>query len=116
MVSPELRHIVSPDLEPPALPAVPADCAVHFQAVIGPRGGEGAEAFAFIVATPAYLQRMPGPTWGRGHLIVPEFDWTVVVQAIAQLLARCARPTWDEVAAQLDRELHRQHEDGGARA
>lgn len=105
MIYPELRHIVS-DLVPPALPADPTDCAVRFQAWIGPLGGAGEEAFAFTVATPAYLVRELGPCWGRGYLLIEAFEWSVMGQALARLLAHCARPSWDEVTAELNKELH----------
>lgn len=105
MIQPELRHIASPDLEPPALPPDPADCAVVFQALIGPRDGEGAEAFTFTVVTAAHLARTLGHTWGRGYLIVDTFDWNIVVRAVAQLLAQCAASTWGEVTILLNREL-----------
>ena len=104
MIFPELRQIVSPSLEPPALPADPQDCAVEFHALIGPRGAAGGEAFAFSVVTPIHLLRL-GPTWGRGCLVVERFEWEPVVRAIAELLVKCARPTWEEVVADLDREL-----------
>lgn len=104
MIFPELRNIQS-DLEPPALPEDPGDCAVAFRAFIGPRDGEDAEAYTFIVVTPSRLVRSDEALWGRGHLIVPIFDWGVVVRSIAELLARCARPSWDEVAIALNQEL-----------
>jgi hypothetical protein len=106
MVYPELRQILSPDLAPPAVPEDPADCAVPFQALIGPRGEEGAEAFSFTAVTPAFLSRAVGPTWGRGYLILDVFSWETVTHALALLLAHCARPTWQEVAEQLNRELN----------
>lgn len=110
MIHPELRYISSAGLEPPALPADVRDCAVHFHTVIGPQGSEESEAFAFTVVTPAYLGRTLGHSWGRGYLIVEEFDWHVVVRAVAQLLAQCARSTWHETAAELGRELRREGE------
>jgi Immunity protein 8 len=106
MVYPELRHILSPDLTPPALPDDPKDCAVPFQALIGPRGGEGSEAFAFTAVTTAYLRRSVGPTWGRGYLILEAFSWETVVHALALLLSQCSRPTWDEVTGELNKVLH----------
>ena len=105
MIYPELRHIQS-DLEPPALPPDPENCAVGFRAFIGPREGEDAEAYTFIVVTPTLLLHSRDPIWGRGYLIVASFDWHLVVRSIAELLARCARPTWDEVAIALNQELH----------
>jgi hypothetical protein len=116
MIYPQLLQIVSQDLQPPALPADPVDCEVAFHAIIGPREGEGsAESFGFTVTTPAHLGRTLGHTWGRGYLIVESFDWEIVVRAIAQLLAQCARPTWPEVAYELNKELHweRERERGG---
>ena len=105
MIQPELRHIASPDLEPPELPPDPADCAVQFQAIIGPRGGEEAEAFTFTVVTASHLARTLGHTWGRGFLILDTFDWHIVVRAVAQLLAQCTAPSWSEVMVELNKEL-----------
>lgn len=105
MVYPEIRQIHSPDLEPPNLPADPSDCEICFQVVIGPRSGEGEEAFNFTVATAARFARASEAQWGRGKLIVPVFEWPVLAQGVAKLLARCARPTWGEVVAELNKEL-----------
>ena len=105
MIQPELRHIASPDLEPPELPPDPADCAVHFQALIGPRGGEEFAAFSFTVVTAAHLARTLGHTWGRGYLILDTFDWHIIVRAVAQLLAQCAAESWDEALVELNKEL-----------
>ncbi len=110
MIYPEMRHIHSPTLEPPALPPDPDDCAVEFHALIGPRGAAGAEEFAFRVVTPRYLLRM-GPTWGRGYLIVERFEWEGVVRALAELLVQSARPTWEEIVMDLNRELRWQPSD-----
>ncbi|HEU4699423.1 MAG TPA: Imm8 family immunity protein [Gemmatimonadales bacterium] len=110
MIHPELRDIWSPDLAPPELPPDPVVCAVRFDARIAPRedAAAPAETYGFLVVTPAQLRALDGPTWGRGLLIVERFEWAVVIQAVAELLARCARPTWAEVRAELQRELHRQ--------
>ncbi len=105
MVYPELRQIRSLDLDPPSLPADPRACAVRFEVVIGPRGGAQREAYAFTVITPGALAQLDGGQWGRSCLLVPAFDWDLVKQALAQLLAACARSTWDEVATELAREL-----------
>jgi len=108
MIQPELRGITSQDLEPPALPEDPMDCTVQFRVLIGPRGGEEAETFGFTVVTPAHLGRTLGHTWGRGYLIVESFDWSIVVRAVAQLLAQCSAPTWPEVVVELNKELYRE--------
>jgi hypothetical protein len=108
MVYPELRSILSPDLEPPTLPADPQDCSVEFRLQIGPRGGGDVEAYSFTVVTPAHLRRSTGPVWARGYLIIDVFDWHAVVLAVAQLLAECARPSWTEAVAELGRQLRRE--------
>jgi hypothetical protein len=114
MVHPELRHIRSLDLEPPALPPDPRDCAVRFEVVIGPRGGEEIESFAFTAVTPGHLARIAGGRWGRGALMLAVFDWESVTRAIAQLLVSAARPTWDEVATELNRVLDWEIREPGA--
>jgi hypothetical protein len=105
MILPEIRHIQSAELEPPNLPADPADCEIGFQALIGPKDGEGQEVFRFTVLTAARISSFAEGQWGRGKLILPAFDWTTVVRAVAKLLAESARPTWGEVVAALDKEL-----------
>jgi hypothetical protein len=105
MILPEIRHIQSAELEPPNLPADPADCEIGFQALIGPKDGEGQEVFRFTVLTAARISSFAEGQWGRGKLIVPAFAWPTVVHAVAKLLARSARATWGEVVAELNKEL-----------
>ena len=81
MILPEIRHIQSAELEPPNLPADPADCEVGFQALIGPKDGEGQEVFRFTVLTAARISSFAEGQWGRGKLILPAFDWATVVRA-----------------------------------
>jgi hypothetical protein len=106
MIYPEIRSIISPDLDPPAMPPDPFDCEIRFDIVIAPKDGEpGEEAFSFVVITPARLAQNPEPSWGRGKLILPAFDWTATIHGIAQLLAECARPTWNEAVRELSRSM-----------
>ena len=105
MVHPELRGIRSLDLEPPALPPDPRDCAVRFEVLIGPQGGPESESFTFTAVTPGHLSRIAGARWGRGSLMLAVFDWESVTRAIAPLLVASARPTWAEVATELNRVL-----------
>ena len=108
MVHPEIRDIRTLDLEPPALPDDPGDCEVHFRVLVGPRdrGDEGDETFHFLVVTPTRLARGAEVQWGRGRLLVPAFDWQVVAQAVAELLARCVRPTWEQCVSELSKDLY----------
>jgi hypothetical protein len=38
-------------------------------------------------------------------LIVESFSWTIVHRMLERLLAHAVRPTWNEVAAELNKEL-----------
>jgi hypothetical protein len=105
MVYPEIRSIHSPDVAPPDVPQNPSDCEIVFQVVIGPKDGDGEEAFNFTVVTPARFARGSEALWGRGKLILPVFEWSALAQAVATLLAQCVRPTWGEVVAELNKEL-----------
>jgi len=66
-------------------------------ATIGPDKQAG-DYFSFSVATPAGLELEAFSGWSKGLLIVPEFSWLTVEQALERLLADCARPSWEEVA------------------
>jgi hypothetical protein len=105
MIWPEIRRIYSPDLEPPNLPRNPGDCEILFQVFVGPKDDEGEEAFSFTVMTASRFTKDSDAQWGRGKLIVAAFEWPAVIQAVAELLAQCARPSWGEVVAELNKEL-----------
>jgi len=105
MIYPEIRHINSPDLDPPNLPPDPANCEIRFNAFIGPKDGEGQETFRFTAVTAGRFAVAPEAQWGRGKLLLATFDWSSVVHAVAKLLADAARPTWGEVVAELNKEL-----------
>jgi len=105
MIIPELRHIISPDCDPPKLPPDPTDCVVYCQALIGPKDDQGQEAFGFYVVTPKHLAGQTDLGWARGFLIVPILDWTIVQHHLERLLATAARPTWREVGEELNKTL-----------
>ena len=111
MIYPELLEIRSAQLAPPELPDDPRSCAVPFQVVVG-SDEEDEEPFGFTVVTPSWLARSSSPTWGRGYLVVREFDWDEIARSLALLLARAARPTWDEVVQELEKDLRRDFDAG----
>ena len=105
MITPQLKTLMSADLERPKLPDDPSDCEIAIEATIGPTGSDDAEIFQFCVITPTALVRETRFRWGRGLLIVPTFSWETVDVALARLLAHCVRPSWVEVAQELNRIL-----------
>jgi immunity protein 8 of polymorphic toxin system len=106
MVIPELKSLMSPNLERGQLPPDPEDCRVSFQAEIGPRGQEGTEIFSFVAITPRALARDLGARWGRGYLIVGCFSWDTVDRELKKLIHRLAGSSWTEVAEELAKELY----------
>ena len=105
MVAPQVKSLLSVDLELQGPPSDPEDCGFAFEAEIGPQGGKGADLCQFVVATPKHLARESGTRWGRGYLIVERFSWDEVEVSLEKLLSHCRRETWAEVARELNKEL-----------
>lgn len=105
MTRPELKYLCSPDLDRDELPADPDDCAVFCEADIGPVGIDEANIFGFTAVTPRFLARETDAHPGRGCLVVPRFTWEAVKAALEKLVADATRPTWEEVAVELNRTL-----------
>jgi hypothetical protein len=104
MISPQLRHLSSIDLERPHLPADPLDCALRMYVEIGAANLAGADGFHFSVVTSAFLARtLKSTEWGRGTLIVLEFSWEAVEAAIEETIASARGETWEEVAAEINK-------------
>lgn len=106
MIQPEIKSIISHDLEYGSGPQDSEDCSIFIEVEIGPKGQEGADIFSFEVVTPKFLMRKADTHWGRGYLIVASFSWSVVENAVQKLLSHCARQTWQEVAMEIGKELH----------
>ena len=105
LVIPELKRLVSSDLDYGNQPVDASDCEIYCEAEIGMKGELGADVFFFTVATPKFLLRQGGCRWGRGYLIVDSFSWEAVESAIKKLLAQSSGNTWDEVAKKLNMAL-----------
>ena len=105
MIFPEVKSMISPDLQVGVMPADPDDCAILIEMEIGPKGLEGGDLFQFVAVTPANLSKETEWRWGRGYLVLHSFSWTAIEDAVAKLLTRAARPSWSEVASELAKEL-----------
>ena len=105
MVIPELKNLLSVDLEYGKFPVDPEDCEIYCQADIGPMGMDAADIFFLIVVTSKHLAKMSGNRWGKGYLIVESFSWQIVENAIEKLLSHCSGTDWTDVANKLKRLL-----------
>lgn len=110
MVIPEIKSILSLDVERPALPPDPDNCHVQLDVGIGPKDAEAAELFSLSVVTPKYLAHSSLPSWGRGMLIVTEFSWSAVDRMLERLIDRASKESWNEVANELSKTLHWEYE------
>jgi hypothetical protein len=106
-MKPILKVLSSVDLPDGAsLPPDPTDCWVVVTASIGVAGDEASDNFTLYVSTPRRLERIVADEtqlWGRHLLIVEQFDWTTVRNAIEKICDETTGDTWDAIASRLGR-------------
>ena len=105
-IVPEVKSFYCSDLEYRREPDEPDNCSLPIQVDIGIKGGEGADIFSFVAATPKALQNEIGYRWGRGLLILETFSWAQVEDAVEELCADMSGASWEQVARELNRWLH----------
>ena len=110
MIRPKLMGLYSadaPEGEPAQfVPADPECCCLWVMAFVGEEGQEGHDTYQIGICTPRWLltEGMErGYEWGRFLLIVPRWDYGLVVRAIDELLAEAAGPDWETVSDRLAR-------------
>ena len=106
----KLKDIYSadaPDGEPALFaPADPECCCLWVQAFIGPDDEPGDDTYQLGISTPRWLATEGmerGYEWGRFLLIVPRWDYDLVLRAIAELLAEVDAPDWRTASDRLAR-------------
>ncbi|MAG68035.1 MULTISPECIES: immunity 8 family protein [Pseudomonas] len=71
---------------------------------IGPEGDNGGDDFEVFVCTPTWLQNnVWEPMWGRHFLIVKEFNYQLIVDAIIKAISQYEGVGWSEIACKLAR-------------
>lgn len=104
----ELKRLHSPDINDLKnyKPTNPKKFAFLLQAMIGPEGVEGEESFDIEVCTPQWLE----DTYGiediiiRPHqLIIFEYNFENINNAIKDFLKNCSGKNWNEVAVKVAR-------------
>ena len=85
-----------------SLPADPANCSININASVGTADREGADVFAFTFVTPAWLASNPDRwTILRHTVVVHEFSWELVEEALNELIDSIEAPDWQGFAEQL---------------
>ncbi|WP_070094380.1 MULTISPECIES: immunity 8 family protein [Pseudomonas putida group] len=86
---------------------VPDDLECFFITIrlrIGPEGADGGDDFEVFVCTPVWLERNVWEAmWARHFLIVKEFNYQLLVDAIIKCISQCEGDSWSEVALKLAR-------------
>lgn len=116
-VIPDLRRLHSPDI--PDIKVSRPDNEDNFcllvQAMIGPKGATGEESFSFVVCTPNWLQQSLANgreyVFGRSYLVVGQYNFDTIWDAIESLCQRISGESWEEVADKLSRYAHWEYED-----
>lgn len=87
-------------------PADPECCCLWVEAFIGPTDEPGDDDYQLGICTPRWLATEGmerGYEWGRFLLIVPRWDYGLVLRAIDELLADLNGPHWRAAADRLAR-------------
>ncbi len=84
-----------------------AECfALDLLLKIGAEGSDGADNFDLKVCSPSWLAQTSWSfRWGRGLLIVAEYDFAAIEKEISAHVAACQGDTWIDIAVKLSRTL-----------
>jgi len=104
----ELKRLHSPDVYnlEDYRPENPEKFSFLLQAMVGPEGKDGEESFDIEVCTPRWLEETYGVedvVIGRHHLIIREYNYERLIQAIKDFLKQCTGENWNEVAEKVSR-------------
>lgn len=116
MIQPEIKDYFSSDIVDLATWKPASLESLHFglELSIGSPGGDAADLFQIVIASPEALRRQLGTiriVSGRHHLIVSSYDWPEIQRYLEELVSKCAAPTWPEAAAKLSRHFDWEYED-----
>ncbi|WP_409316812.1 immunity 8 family protein [Pseudomonas sp. KCJK9016] len=69
---------------------------------IGLDSTQGADDFELFICTPKWLEEtMWEPRWGRGLLIVREYDFSTINGLIHEYVSRCEGDSWETIVIKL---------------
>lgn len=116
MLQPEIKGYFSTDILDLATWKPASLASLHFglDIFIGSPGGDAADQFQIVIATPEALRRDLETTRfisGRHYLIVSSYDWPEIQRYLEELVSKCAAPTWPEAATKLSRHFFWEYED-----
>lgn len=112
----KLKGIYSPNLPSGygELPDDPRDCWIVIHADIGVDNEPGSDCFILYVTTPRFLAKSiitERFQVGRGLLIVDEFDWDVVIDAVDSVCMKSGAGLWSDAVNQLSRSFFYEYDE-----
>jgi hypothetical protein len=112
----QLKRLHSPDVADlqTFAPAEPDNFAFLLQLMVGPEHEAGEESFDVQVCTPKWLMTRYGGADVvslRHHILLPKYDYAVMIQALRGMVEACMGSTWPEVAEKVGRIGHWEFED-----
>ena len=117
MLIPVIKGLWSTDLPngPPGLPKTPRNCIILLSVDIGLKNESEEDTFDFTVITEEYinnyLKENNGIFFGRGLIIVEEFDWELIERRISKLISGITGDDWKDIAVQISRYGYWEFED-----
>lgn len=101
----EIKTIVSLDIDDLSnyVPKTD-DFSFLLRVIVGPENSEGEESFDITVCTLQWLQKQLNHIdvmMGRHHLIVKDYDYEKILDAIYRYVESCEGDNWNEVALKL---------------
>src|SRR5262245_5362265 len=116
MMKAEIKKLHTPDIDDLSKysPYDPENFHFLLQLIAGPEGEKGEESFEILICTPKWLldnHRKEDVIIGRHYLIMMEYNYKRMLQAINTFCHRCEGSTWKEVAEKLGRLGHWEFED-----
>jgi len=105
MMQAELKRLHSPDVTDLNAFRPNGPFGFLLQAMVGPQGADGEEAFDVVVCTPEWLgSHMNGPIQpGRHFLLVRDYSYEAVEYYLRAFCVSCQGNTWPEVARRVGR-------------
>ena len=95
-------------------PRDPTHFALLIDAFIGTSDGEGADLFQFVACTPSWMANevvRGGAHWLRHYLLLEQWSYVGVVNAVTKLCTSIDEPDWEQVACKLGRYMGWEFED-----
>lgn len=87
-------------------PVNPENFGLSIRLEAGLVGSDMADLFDLFLCTPYWIQEQcaqNGAIWGRHMLLMPEYDYGLILQAVIRRMDACQGRDWHEVANKLAR-------------